>query len=121
MAPAFQAFALGLTAAIGWLYLYGAEYALFWTYPWYDSMLHVLGGLVMGLWACGVALRLDSSARGALLWVMVVALLGSSAWELFEYALDIQGNTTDTISDLILGVGGALAVWVPYPLYRRFQ
>ena len=121
MALSLHAFALGLAATMGWLYLYGTEYSFFWIYPWYDSALHALGGLVMGLWACAVALRLGVSARGALVWVVVVALTGSGAWEIFEYGLDIQGDTVDTISDIVLGLGGALSIWALYPLYRRMQ
>lgn len=121
MAFSFHLLALGLTAAMGWLYIYGTEHSFFWIYPWFDSVLHALGGLVMGLWACAVALRLMSSSRGALLWVFVVALIGSGVWELFEYLLDIQGDPLDTASDMALGLGGALLVWVFYPLYRFKQ
>jgi glucose dehydrogenase len=121
MVLSFHILALGLTAAIGWLYVYGTEHSFFWIYPWFDSLLHVLGGLVMGLWACAVALRLGSSSRGALLWVFVVALIGGGVWELFEYLFDIQGDPLDTTSDLALGLGGALAVWLLYPVFRRTQ
>ena len=117
----FNILALGMTALLGWLYLYGIEHDLFWIYPWFDVLLHSIGGFVMGSWACAVSSRLSLPLRPALFLVGATALMGGVAWEGFEYLFALQGGLLDTVSDLVLGVAGALGALVLYALISRLR
>lgn len=121
MANLFNMLALALTALVAWLYALGIEHSFFWIYPWYDSLLHFLGGTVMGLWACAVSVRLNLSLKKTLFFVFVVVILGSSAWEIFEYLLELSGGAYDTLFDSLSNTGGALIIFVLYAVFSRFR
>lgn len=118
----FNTFAILLTFGIGGLYLFGIEHGLFWNTNWYDIVLHSLGGLLMGAWACAVSARLSFSPRGAALFVFVVATAGGISWEVFEYTLSIWNGPVDTAFDLLFDLLGAFSALLFYvPLYKRFR
>ena len=120
MALLFNTLSLALAAALGWLYLYGVEHSFLWIYPWFDTLLHFLGGLVMGLWACAVGVRFSLALRPAFFWISAAAFVGGIAWEVFEYVLQIQGGAIDTLSDISFGIAGAYAAFLLYaPLARH--
>lgn len=121
MALLFNTFALALTAALSWFYLFGTEHSFFWIYPWFDMLLHFCGGLVMGLWACAVATRLSLRLAPAFWLISIIALLGGIGWEVFEYLFELQGGLLDTLSDLSIGMMGAYSALVLYALLHRFR
>jgi hypothetical protein len=114
MALLFNIFSLSLAALLAYLYLYGVEHSFLWIYPQFDTYLHLLGGTVMGFWACAVAVRLHRSMRGAFVLVGMVALVGGLAWEAFEATLGLQGGVADSLSDVFFGVIGAYAAYLVY-------
>lgn len=110
----FDALALLITGLIGWLYLYGTDNFLFWYYPWYDAPLHILGGVVIGLWGSAVASRVRLSTRATTLLVGALALVVGVAWEVMEHVAGFReltdvGYFVDTAQDLACTLGGALA------------
>ncbi len=111
----FDGLALAVTALIGWLYLYGTDNFLFWRYPWYDAPLHILGGIVIGLWGSAVASRMRLRPLYTTLLVAVLALLVGIGWEVLEQVAGFRevtdvGYWVDTAQDLVCGTAGALAV-----------
>lgn len=90
---------------------------LYWIYPWFDNMMHFLGGLLVGLSALWLVFqsRYMPSAWKHYSPVLVVgvAIIGVGiSWEVFEYVIksSIQPNfISDTASDLIMDALGALA------------
>lgn len=124
MAIFFNVSALVMTVLLGGLFWYGIEESLFWYYNWYDIPLHLLGGVVMGLWGAAVATRLRLSVAHAFVFISAVALFGSVAWEVMEYVSGLTifepGFTQDTALDIVCGVVGALSVLILYvPLRQR--
>lgn len=115
----FHTSALALTLALGWLYLVGQQNYFFWIYPWFDVVLHLVGGMIMGLWACGVSAGHALSLRSSFIFLSIIVLAGSIAWEIFEQVLNLAGNSLDTLSDLLFGIAGALVVFLCYSFFRR--
>lgn len=105
--------ALVFLATVGLYFQLGLRGGLVFTVFWFDILLHVLGGLWIGLAAAWffslLGLRLSA-------WhVLMLALAGGGMWEAFEYVYDIGGSNfmsyqMDTIKDLVDdGLGGAIA------------
>jgi len=120
----FNALALSVTVLIGWLYLYGVDNSLFWYYAWYDAPLHILGGVVIGLWGSAVASRLTLRPRYTILFIALLAVAVGAGWEILERAAgltsaDSPGYWVETTQDLFCDLGGALAVMSLYwALYK---
>lgn len=101
--------------------LWGLNYValtfyLYWSLWWYDSMMHFLGGLTLGVLAVWFWNVEKHSLRAFLLIFITVMLLGG-VWEVFEYVFDIAGTARgtlnywkDTIHDMVMdGLGAVLA------------
>ncbi|MBC7836881.1 hypothetical protein H7X87_03855 [Acetobacteraceae bacterium] len=111
MALIFNALALFFAVLTAGIYWYGVEQSFFWIYDWYDSMLHVLGGITIGFWASAVALRLQLPVRRAFFTVLGLTLLGAVAWEIFEYAFHFvrqEDYILDTLTDIMNGLAGCV-------------
>lgn len=83
------------------------RYDLFWHWRWIDIPLHLLGGIVIGMFAA----VLFSAAR---LWYLPALVFVLIAWEVFELFANIpqpdSNYPLDTIADLVNGgLGAALA------------
>lgn len=86
---------------------------LYWRYPWFDTPMHFLGGLAVGLFLAGVLGR-----RFKPLWFLMVLVAVFIGWEVFEYIIgtDRESNYVfDTALDLLMDTVGGL---VPYTLAR---
>ena len=98
-----------LTILLAGLNFLGQFLYLYWIYWWFDVLMHLLAGLAGGATAYGVLSRLGRVSVGRVVWCFVTVAI---AWEIFEYVYDIavtQGSyTLDTISDILLGILGAL-------------
>jgi hypothetical protein len=109
-----------LTAGAYW---YGVQGSFFWIYPWYDIMLHLMGGVVMGLWASAVSARLHLSPLHSLIFSMGIVIGGACVWEIFEFLVgferDIGGYIRDTSADVLNGVIGGGAVATLYSIFNR--
>lgn len=112
---------------------------LYGTLPWYDKLLHLVAGIVVG-WIAVFAIReLQTVGRARFpLWlvgasVVLVTLAVGTAWEIAEYAVDRGlGRATqhapgmsphdDTMIDLIVGgIGGLVAAVTGSPYVRHAQ
>ncbi|MCR4274538.1 MAG: hypothetical protein NUW02_00595 [Candidatus Campbellbacteria bacterium] len=92
----------------------------YWTFWWYDIMMHFLGGFVVsgvGLWAF---VRFTPASYTQIQQMLYVALgtgivIGIS-WEFFEYLNGMyvaQTNiVTDTAGDLIMDCIGSITSWL---------
>jgi uncharacterized membrane protein YjdF len=100
-------------------------------FPWWDSLLHALSGLLLGLFgfllihAMNESDRIDMHLRPGLVafFSFLFALGVGTTWEVFEFAMDKLAGTnmqkpmwgdssglTDTMWDLILDAAGALVI-----------
>ncbi len=117
MPTLFNTLALCIAVLTAGTYWYGVDQSFFWAYWWYDIPLHLLGGLVMGLWACAVGARLQLVPRHTFLLVLFIVLLGGIVWEVFEVALNLvrkDGYWVDTVADLGNDIVGGMTAWILY-------
>ncbi len=107
-----------VVVALHWLASINGWY---WTTNWYDSMMHLLGGLWVFLFALWVAhtkyaqkFLKDLSVRNLLIFVLVVGVL----WEIHEIVFGFTdffdpGYPLDTTKDLVMDMlGGALGAFI---------
>jgi uncharacterized protein YfiM (DUF2279 family) len=82
----------------------------------YDEVVHLLSGLLAGAVFAGLVLA-DGKPRGRFRMALLGLLFGlplAAGWEALEAVLGIIGNTTDTMSDIVLTTAGAAvgaALW----------
>jgi len=86
-------------------------YGLNWFYGQnpYDEIVHLLSGILAGAVFLGL-LRSDGRVRGARRLVLLCAVFGlglAVAWEVFEWATGLIGDTVDTVTDILLTAGGS--------------
>lgn len=94
------------------------QYFLFWKFFWYDIMMHVLGGIVIGTtYAWGARYIIPIGWRraflnlgAAVLFTIAIGVL----WEVFEYILGIAGSRflpypADTMKDMVNDIIGGTA------------
>lgn len=112
-----------LAMLVGALHALAYEYALYFTVSWFDTAMHVLGGLLIGSsigWFISFEVPLSLRARvprffAILFGVFVVAV----SWEVFEWLVGLThfpGGWHDTISDILAGLVGAC---IAYGIYRK--
>lgn len=87
---------------------------LYWRQPWFDTIVHALGGATLGTFA--IALLYGShKPKRYLAFVVIIAL----SWEVFEFALGLSYGPRlllDTASDLLFDTIGLL---IPYFIARK--
>lgn len=100
-------------------------------FPWWDSVLHLGSGLLLGIlgflmiYLLNEDERIDLSVRPAFmaLFAFCFALAAGALWEIFEFGMDRlfganmqkpmlgdESGLTDTMTDLMLDAGGGLAI-----------
>lgn len=106
-----------LSLVIAGLHITAQQFFFYWTFWWYDIMMHGLGGLLIGLMTAWV---IAFPAHGILplpssLTIILVVLSVGIAWEVFEYVVGANvfyssfgSYALDTISDIAMDVAGAL-------------
>jgi len=112
-------FSLGVLLIIVVLQAAAFSYSLYYLYPWYDIMMHFLGGIFVALllvWFVFYSRYLHvikKTWKNVILVALFGTLLVGIGWEVFEYLLDIipeEGYREDTTIDLIMDLLGALVV-----------
>lgn len=112
-----------LSGLIAYLNSLAFAHAYYFTYWWYDVMMHFLTGFMLGLFiywglfASGLFVRTPASARRVVWTVFLCVFAIGVAWEIFEYVngltQTIEGYKLDTMNDLILdSCGGILAALI---------
>lgn len=98
----------------------GIYFYLYWYYPWFDLVTHVLGGFFVIL-SLGVSAQfkwLPTQVRHCPTFFFAVLAIVMASWEWYEYYFNISdardpGFILDTVLDVIMGVvGGVLAYLV---------
>lgn len=105
---------------VGILHIIATEFYLYWTFPWFDNLMHFLGGLWFGITSIwffffsGYAKKFTSklTARNILTVSIASVIVIGVLWELFEiYAgvltLEID-YPLDTSTDLLMDILGAV-------------
>jgi hypothetical protein len=121
----------GVLMLLGAFHVIAQTFYLYWDMRWFDSFVHFLGGLSMGLvflwiwFASGVFSRSTPSKKEAFLTALIAGMVIGVGWEVFEYAHGIAnpiGNyTLDTFHDLLadfLGAGLAGVIGRNHKLYE---
>jgi len=86
-------------------------YGLNWFYGQnpYDEIVHLLSGILAGAVFLGLLLN-DGRARGAARLILLSAAFGlglAVAWEVFEWVTGLIGDAVDTVTDILLTMGGS--------------
>ena len=96
------------------LHLLGND-GYYFIYSWYDIMMHILGGLTIGLLAYQVAKSHLKPAQFSAKKIVIAVFLIGLAWEIFEAIFDIAGAPVgtkayyiDTVKDLMDDCIGAI-------------
>ena len=95
---------LALSVAIAAIHLYASENFWYWRYRWFDTPMHVLGGITIG----ALVVFLLGKDRPSTYIIIVAAI--AIGWEIFEYAFGLThetGYALDTIHDLANDAVGA--------------
>lgn len=112
-----QRFYLTLAYAAFVIFLNSIAHAfyLYWNYRWVDIPMHILGGIMAGLFSLIFirAIRMPETFVNALTGVLLVGL----GWEVLEllYKVDVVNFAywTDTVHDLINDLlGGLIAIYI---------
>lgn len=108
---AFILFLLG-TILVVLLHIAATKYSLYYIFWWYDSLLHILGGIALGF--LGIFWFGRSWIRG-ITFTAIIAV----AWEVFERLGHVWwpayvgfGGTGDTILDILCAILGAAFVLI---------
>jgi hypothetical protein len=106
---------VGLVAIIALLYVGGLYLELQWRLPWYDYVLHAMGGAWVSIITIGLLYKLGHITHAShLVFLGIVgALVIGLVWEGFELGLgltklDEQGFLSDTIGDFIFDACGSI-------------
>jgi hypothetical protein len=106
-----------LAGLLALLNLFALKFYLYWPKDGlfgFDTLMHFLGGLTLGVLAAWF-FNVEKRSLGGFLLVFICVLALGVVWEVFEYVFDIAGTAggsywKDTIHDMVLdGIGGAVA------------
>lgn len=105
-----------LLALIAILHASAIEFYLYWTYSWFDTMMHFLGGLFVGLaslWLFFVSgyIHVERHIRNVALLASCSIILIGVSWEVFEVlaGIPIEDNyVLDTATDLTMDALGTI-------------
>ena len=93
------------------------QHFFYWRFGWYDTLMHLIGGLAIGLVSSWVYLeKKDRSLEPVLDWNKLLffnfsfALVIGLVWELFELVFDriVVFSLLDSLDDLLFGMAGSL-------------
>lgn len=98
--------------------------------PWFDMLMHALGGLFVAVWGSALLFPLLKGQR-ALLWLIVVTafvLIVGFLWEVFEFSvqglvhIETIANIPDSLSDMVFDmIGGILGTGFVLSHLRRYN
>ncbi len=99
----------------------GSYYSWYWSYSWFDIVVHIFSGLWVGLiilWLASIFDQINSLKEykvKSFLIAIISAIIFGVAWELLEVFnqitfTDMRGYGLDTAGDILnAGLGGVLA------------
>ncbi len=97
------------------LHLFALKFSLYWFIPSLDMIVHFFGGFTIVLLAISLFFYNQKNFFSFIILSLVVSLLFSLGWELFEnkigFTFSSENFASDTVSDILLGIfGGFVAV-----------
>ena len=109
---------LVVSLSVAALHIVGETYFFYWTYWWYDILVHGLGGVAVGSLFASIY-----HAHGALVLPRFVFIIGATLligllWEVFEYIIKSHQYEVwdpyflDTIMDLGMDTAGGMLAFV---------
>jgi uncharacterized membrane protein YjdF len=105
-----------LTIAI--LHIVGTWFYLYWQLPWYDRVVHPLGGFWVAIATVSILmLKTDRISKINIFLICILsAFIIGVAWELFELkagvtVLGSSGYAIDTAGDIVSDIIGGLAAY----------
>lgn len=85
----------------------------YWEYPWFDVLMHLMGGIAVTAFMMWAAERFLPTYAPYLVAIPALIAVGVS-WEVFEWFAKAPSEVDyvlDTVTDLVMdGVGGALVI-----------
>ena len=100
------------------LHMAAEHYYFYWTYWWFDIVMHGLGGFIIGslaLWILTYEYSpVPQLAPARLMTAIVIVFLIGALWEVFEYVVGsnlyeiFDSYALDTVMDLAMDLCGAL-------------
>ena len=114
------------------LHFVALNFYLYWSYWWFDILVHFLGGFWIGLsalWLIFFSGFTDKESAGFtayFLIAIVASIIVGLGWEVFETVAKIAADPTvywkDTLTDLALDIiGGMLAALYVYLGQKRLE
>lgn len=101
--------ALVLSALLATLQFQALEHLWYWEFPWFDTLMHFIGGLAVGTF--GVAFL--GSWRP---WLFLAGMVGIAlGWELFELVINAEREANfafDTALDILMDAVGMSVAYV---------
>jgi len=109
----------------------GEYFNLYGRFIWWDDMLHIVSGLLIGYIAL-LTLHVDDSKKRAVsgpwfaaVYILSVVLMSAAVWEIFEFSVDqfahghMQYGLTDTMVDIIdAGAGAVVMAFLGFFYYK---
>lgn len=118
MKPRLLFISFFLIALLGALHFIASEFYFYWTISWFDTMMHFLGGISLGLFSLWVAYsaglfkKMPLSRSAIIVTAFFSVLIIGVGWEIFEkmngLTQSTEGYRLDTIHDLLADMAGAL-------------
>lgn len=117
---------------VGIFFLNKAANTFYWylSIPWFDMLMHTLGGVFVAVWGGALFLPLLKGQK-ALLWVIVLTafvLIVGFLWEVFEFSvqgitqLETLANIPDSLSDMVCDmIGGVVGTFFVLSRLRRYN
>ncbi len=95
----------------------GSFFSWYTLLPWYDNMMHFLGGVWLALVAVWLLYSRIQEKRAGIISVLLFVLVGALLWEGLEYFVQAVtkapgslATPVDSVSDIVFGLlGGLLA------------
>ena len=114
--------ASGFMAVVAVLHIIALPFSLYWTYWWFDIVMHFLAGFSGGLFI--LWFFAPFSIYKSLFLTLGYLLVVGVAWEIFEFVFDITISQPtnywqDTIYDLINDTLGALLAYLSVYISAR--
>jgi hypothetical protein len=108
-----------LAIIVATLHAVGLRFSLYWQLPWYDRIVHPLGGFLVALAVVSVmASQISTTKRSSVFVVCILAaFIIGFGWEVYEVqsgvtVLSDKGYWFDTIGDMVSDlVGGFICYW----------
>lgn len=94
----------------------GSFFSWYTLLPWYDNMMHFLGGAWLGLVFCWMFVHRIEEHKTGIIQLLIFVLVGALLWEVLEYVVQYitqspgaLASPLDSVSDVVFGLLGG---WV---------